>query len=51
MNRKIIFKWILAEMDLCMYVCMYKGWAIKSNPCTTTFNDLLGLEMDLTGSG
>jgi hypothetical protein len=21
--------------------CMYKGWAIKSSPCTTTFNDLV----------
>jgi hypothetical protein len=21
--------------------CMYKGWAIKSNPCIATFNDLL----------
>jgi hypothetical protein len=20
---------------------MYKGWAIKSGPCTATFNDLL----------
>jgi hypothetical protein len=20
--------------------CMYKGWAIKSSPCTATFNDL-----------
>jgi hypothetical protein len=23
------------------YVCMYKGWTIKSSPCTATFNDLL----------
>jgi hypothetical protein len=23
-----------------MYVCMYKGRAIKSSPCTATFNDL-----------
>jgi hypothetical protein len=22
-------------------VCMYKGWAIKSRPCTTTFSDLM----------
>jgi hypothetical protein len=27
---------------VCMYVCMCKGWAIKSGPCTATFNDLLG---------
>jgi hypothetical protein len=26
-----------------MYVCMYKGWAIKSSPCTATFNELLCL--------
>jgi hypothetical protein len=24
-----------------MYVSMYMGWAIKSSPCTATFNDLL----------
>jgi hypothetical protein len=24
-----------------LYVCMCKGWAIKSCPCTATFNDLL----------
>jgi hypothetical protein len=23
------------------HLCMYKGWAIKSSPCTATFNDLL----------
>jgi hypothetical protein len=22
-------------------LCMYKGWAIKTCPCTATFNDLL----------
>jgi hypothetical protein len=22
-------------------IYMYKGWAIKSSPCTATFNDLL----------
>jgi hypothetical protein len=22
-------------------VCMYKGWAMKSGPCTATFNDLV----------
>jgi hypothetical protein len=29
------------DMYVCMCVCMYKGWAIKSSPCTATFNDLL----------
>jgi hypothetical protein len=24
-----------------MYICMYKWWAIKSSPCTATFNDVL----------
>jgi hypothetical protein len=24
-----------------LYVCMCKGWAIKTGPCTATFNDLL----------
>jgi hypothetical protein len=28
---------------VCMYVCMYKGWAIKFSPCTATFNVLLCL--------
>jgi hypothetical protein len=28
---------------VCMHVCMYKRWAIKSSPCTATFNDLLRL--------
>jgi hypothetical protein len=28
-------------MYVCMYVRMYKRWAIKSSPCTATFNDLL----------
>jgi hypothetical protein len=23
------------------HVCMYKGWAMKSGPCTATFSDLL----------
>jgi hypothetical protein len=22
-------------------ICMHKGWAMKSGPCTATFNDLL----------
>jgi hypothetical protein len=26
---------------LCMYVCMYQGWAKRSGACTATFNDLL----------
>jgi hypothetical protein len=25
----------------CMYVCMCKGWVIKTGPCTATFSDLL----------
>jgi hypothetical protein len=31
-----------------MYVCMYKGWATKTSPCTTTFEDLLCLPFWLT---
>jgi hypothetical protein len=27
-------------MYVCIYVCMYKVWVIKSSPCTVTFNDL-----------
>jgi hypothetical protein len=28
---------------ICMYTCIlvYKGWAMKSGPCTATFNDLV----------
>jgi hypothetical protein len=31
-----------------MYVCMYKGWAMKSGPCTATFNDLFCFPFCLT---
>jgi hypothetical protein len=31
----------LVYMYVCMYVGMCKGWAIKTGPCTATFNDLL----------
>jgi hypothetical protein len=30
-----------------MYVCVYKGWAIKFSPCTATFSDLLCLFLGL----
>jgi hypothetical protein len=30
------------------YICMYKGLAIKSIPCTATFNDLLCLWVQVT---
>jgi hypothetical protein len=32
---------IIARQLKGLYVCMCKRWAIKSSPCTTTFNDLL----------
>jgi hypothetical protein len=33
-----------------MYVCVcVKGWAIKSGPCTATFNDLLNYNNNLFG--
>jgi hypothetical protein len=31
----------LIPNDLCMSLCMCKGWAIKSSPCTVAFNYLL----------
>jgi hypothetical protein len=31
-----------------MGVCMYEGWAIKSSPCTATFNDLLCIYMGVS---
>jgi hypothetical protein len=27
---------LLLTIGTCMYVCMYKGWATKTSPCTTT---------------
>jgi hypothetical protein len=30
----------LVTIDMYVCVCVYKGWALKSSPCTTTFNDL-----------
>jgi hypothetical protein len=30
------------------YICMYKGWAIKTSFCTATFNDILCLRLVLT---
>jgi hypothetical protein len=34
------------QKNECMYVC--KGWAIKTGPCTVTFNDLLCYPYSLT---
>jgi hypothetical protein len=45
-----VFVYVCVCMYGCMYVCTYvcvcvcmyvKGWAMKSGPCTATFNDLL----------
>jgi hypothetical protein len=30
-----------AKVDANLCVCVRKEWAIKSSPCTATFNDLL----------
>jgi hypothetical protein len=44
---KVAF-WLDAQIDSSKYVCMYKGWAVKSGPCTATFNDLLCFPFWLT---
>jgi hypothetical protein len=31
----------ICKLLLVSYVCMYKGWAMKSGPCNETFNDLV----------
>jgi hypothetical protein len=41
-----IFLLLLLPLVMVMWVahgCKYKGWALKSSPCTTTFDDLLCL--------
>jgi hypothetical protein len=44
---RVHFTYILQKIHkahyeaMVLYVCLSKGWAIKSGPCTATFNDLL----------
>jgi hypothetical protein len=38
----------MSSLNIYYYVCMYKGWAIKSSPCTSTFDDLLCFHLLLT---